>query len=79
MSPRSITSVQLLDCSSNGTYVNGKAVGKSKLHILASGDTGGDAWCAGAPRARTLVAPRFAPVVAHLCAAGGGPELPPRA
>ena len=30
--------MQLLDCSSNGTYVNGKAVGKSKLHILSSGD-----------------------------------------
>ena len=30
--------MQLLDLSSNGTYVNGKAVGKSKLHTLSSGD-----------------------------------------
>ena len=30
--------MQLLDCSSNGTYVNGKAVGKSRLLILSSGD-----------------------------------------
>lgn len=30
--------VQLLDLSSNGTYVNAKAVGKSKLHTLVSGD-----------------------------------------
>jgi len=30
--------VQLLDLSSNGTYVNAKIVGKSKLHTLVSGD-----------------------------------------
>lgn len=30
--------MQLLDLSSNGTYVNAKIVGKSKLHTLVSGD-----------------------------------------
>lgn len=30
--------MQLLDLSSNGTYVNAKVVGKSKLHTLVSGD-----------------------------------------
>ena len=30
--------VQLLDLSSNGTYVNAKVVGKSKLHTLTSAD-----------------------------------------